>query len=213
LVARAEALALLPDELSPVEAAPLMCAGVTTFNSLRNSGARPGELVAVIGLGGLGHLGVQFAAKAGFRTVAIARGKEKESLARELGARHYIDSQTQDPSAELTKLGGAKVILATVTDGDAMAAVVGGLRANGTLLVIGAAPSLTVSPGILIRGCLTVKGWYSGTSIDSEDTLAFSALNGVRSMNEVYPLERVAEAYQRMLSGKARFRVVLTMDR
>jgi D-arabinose 1-dehydrogenase-like Zn-dependent alcohol dehydrogenase len=211
MVARTEAVALLPGDLSPVEAAPLMCAGVTTFNSLRNSGARPGEAVAVVGLGGLGHLAVQFAAKAGFRTVAIARGKDKETLARELGAQHYIDTLAQDPTAELTKLGGAKVILATVTDGDAMAAVVGGLRTDGTLLVIGAAPSLTVSPGLLIRGRLAVKGWYSGTSIDSEDTLAFSSLTGVRSMSEVYPLERVAEGYERMLSGKARFRVVLSM--
>lgn len=212
MIARAEALALVPGELSPVEAAPLMCAGVTTFNCLRNSGARPGELVAVLGLGGLGHLGVQFAAKAGFRTVAIARGKDKESLARQLGARHYIDSQAQDPAAELRSLGGARLILATVTNGDAMAAVLGGLGVNGTLMVVGAAPSLTVSPGHLIGGRLSVKGWSSGTSIDSEDTLAFSVLAGVRSMNEVFPLERVAEAYERMLSGQARFRVVLMMS-
>ena len=211
MIARAEALAAIPAELSPVEAAPLMCAGVTTFNCLRNSGARAGELVAVLGLGGLGHLGVQFAARAGFRTVAIARGKDKESLARELGARDYIDSQSQDPAAELRNLGGAKLILATVTNADAMAAVVGGLGVSGTLMVIGAAPSLTVSPGHLIGGRLSVKGWYSGTSIDSQDTLSFSVLAGVRSMNEVFPLERAAEAYERMLSGQARFRVVLTM--
>jgi D-arabinose 1-dehydrogenase-like Zn-dependent alcohol dehydrogenase len=211
MIARAEALAAVPAELSPVEAAPLMCAGVTTFNCLRNSGARAGELVAVLGLGGLGHLGVQFAARAGFRTVAIARGKDKESLARELGARHYIDSQSQNPAAELRNLGGAKVILATVTNGDAMASVVGGLSANGTLMVIGAAPSLTVSPGHLIGGRLSVKGWYSGTSVDSQDTLSFSVLAGVRSRNEIFPLERAAEAYERMLSGQARFRVVLTM--
>jgi len=212
LVARSEALALVPEELSPADAAPLMCAGVTTFNCLRNSGARPGELVAVLGLGGLGHLAVQFAAKAGYRTVAIARGQDKQALALELGARHYIDSQSQDPAAELRNMGGAKVILATVTNGDAMAAVVGGLAVNGTLMVIGAAPSLTVSPGQLLGGRLTVKGWYSGTSIDSQDTLAFSVLAGVRSMNEVFPLERVAEAYERMMSGRARFRVVLTMN-
>jgi D-arabinose 1-dehydrogenase-like Zn-dependent alcohol dehydrogenase len=211
MIARAEALALVPDELSAVEAAPLMCAGVTTFNGLRNSGARPGDLVAVLGLGGLGHLGVQYAAKSGFRTVAIARGKEKEALARQLGARHYIDSQAQDPAVELRKMGGASVILATVTNGDAMAAVVGGLGTKGTLMVIGASPSLTVSPGNLIGGRLSVRGWYSGTSIDSQDTLAFSALAGVRSMNEVFPMERVAEAYDRMLSGRARFRAVLTM--
>ena len=212
MIARAEALAAVPAELSPVEAAPLMCAGVTTFNCLRNSGARPGELVAVLGLGGLGHLAVQFAARAGFRTVAIARGKDKESLARELGAGHYIDSQAQDPAAELSNMGGARVILATVTNADAMAAVLGGLGTKGAFMVIGAAPSLTVSPGHLIGGCLSVKGWYSGTSIDSQDTLAFSVLAGVRSMNEIFPLERVEEAYDRMLSGKARFRVVLTMS-
>jgi D-arabinose 1-dehydrogenase-like Zn-dependent alcohol dehydrogenase len=189
-----------------------MCAGLTTFNCLRNSGARPGELVAVLGIGGLGHLGVQFAAKAGFRTVAIARGKDKEPLARELGAGRYIDSQTQDPAAELLKLGGAKVILATVTSGEAMAAVVGGLSANGTFMVIGAAPSLSVSPGQLLGGRLSVKGWYSGTSIDSQDTLAFSVMSGVRAMNEIYPFEQVAEAYERMVSGQARFRVVLTMS-
>jgi D-arabinose 1-dehydrogenase-like Zn-dependent alcohol dehydrogenase len=211
MIARAEAVALVPDELSAVEAAPLMCAGVTTFNCLRNSDARPGDLVAVLGLGGLGHLGVQFAARAGYRTVAIARGKDKEPLARQLGAVRYIDSQAQDPAAELRNLGGAKVILATVTNGDAMAAVVGGLATNGALMVIGAAPSLTVSPGQLLGGRLAVKGWYSGTSIDSQETLAFSVLAGVRSMNEVFPLERVDEAYERMVSGKARFRVVLTM--
>ena len=212
MIARAEAVAMVPSELSAAEAAPLMCAGVTTFNCLRNSGARPGELVAVLGLGGLGHLGVQFAARAGFRTVAIARGKDKESLARELGAHHYIDSQSQDPAAELQKLGGARVILATVTNGDAMASAVGGLGVKGALKVIGAAPTLTVSPYQLIAGRLSVDGWYSGTSIDSQDTLAFSVLTGVRSMNEIFPLERVAEAYDLMLSGKARFRVVLAMS-
>jgi alcohol dehydrogenase len=211
MIARSEALALVPDELSPVEAAPLVCAGVTTYNCLRNAGARPGDLVGVVGLGGLGHLGVQYAAKAGYRTVAIARGQDKEALARELGARHYIDNQTQDPAAELQKLGGAKVILATVTDSDAMAAVVGGLGAKGSLMVIGATPTLTVSPFQLITGNRSVKGWYSGTSIDSEDTMAFSVLSGVRSMNEVLPMERAAEGYERMMSGKARFRVVLTM--
>jgi D-arabinose 1-dehydrogenase-like Zn-dependent alcohol dehydrogenase len=212
MIARAEALALVPDELSPAEAAPLVCAGVTTFNCLRNSGARPGELVGVLGLGGLGHLGVQFAAKAGYRTVAIARGKDKEPLAVELGARHYIDTQQQDPAAELQKLGGAKVILATVTNGEAMSAAVGGLAPNGTFMVIGATPSLTVSPLQLLTGRTSVKGWYSGTSIDSQDTMDFSVLTGVRSMNETFPLERAAEAYERMLSGKARFRAVLTMS-
>ncbi len=211
MIARAEAVALVPAELTPAEAAPLMCAGLTTFNCLRNSGARPGDLVAVLGLGGLGHLGVQFAAKAGYRTVAIARGQDKEALARQLGAWQYIDSQAQDPAAELSKLGGAKVILATVTNGEAMAATVGGLGANGKLMIIGAPPSLTVVPYHLIGRCASLNGWYSGTSIDSQDTLAFSVLTGVRSMNEAFPLERVTEAYDRMMSGKARFRAVLTM--
>ena len=210
MVAPAIALALVPEELPPVEAAPLMCAGITTYNALRNSNARPGDLVAVLGLGGLGHLGVQYAVKMGFRTVGIARGKDKEPLAQKLGAHHYIDSQAQDPAAELQKLGGAKVILATVTNGDAMSAVQGGLGINGTLIVIGAAESLQVSPLLLIAGRRSIKGWYSGTAMDSQETLAFSVISGVRSMNEVFPLERVAEAYERMMSGKARFRVVLT---
>jgi len=210
MIARAEAVAAVPEDLSAVEAAPLMCAGVTTYNALRNSGARPGDLVAVHGLGGLGHLGVQYAAKMGFKTVGIARGKDKEALARQLGASHYIDSQAGDPAAELRKLGGAKVILATVTSGEAMSAIAGGLAAKGTLMVIGAGDSLAVSPLLLITGARRIQGWYSGTSIDSQDTLSFSVLSGVRSMNEVFPLERVNEAYDRMLSGKARFRVVLT---
>jgi D-arabinose 1-dehydrogenase-like Zn-dependent alcohol dehydrogenase len=209
-IARAEALARVPDELSAVEAAPLMCAGITTFNCLRNSLAQPGDLVAVLGLGGLGHLGVQFASKMGFKTVAIARGADKEPLARSLGAWRYIDSHAQDPSEELRKLGGAKVVLATVTAGDAMAAVLGGLGVNGTLMVIGAAMSMPLSPVQLLGGRQAIKGWYSGTSIDSQDTLSFSALTGVRSMNEVFPLERAGEGYERMLSGKARFRAVLT---
>jgi D-arabinose 1-dehydrogenase-like Zn-dependent alcohol dehydrogenase len=188
-----------------------MCAGITTFNALRNSGARPGDVVAILGLGGLGHLGVQYAAKMGFHTVAIARGKDKEPLARKLGARVYIDSQAQDPAAELQRLGGASVILATVISGDAMSAVQGGLAIGGTLIVLGAAESMQVSPIFLLMGCRSVKGWNSGTSIDSQDTLAFSALTGIRSMNEVYPLDRVAEAYDRMMSGKARFRVVLSI--
>ena len=210
MLAPAIALASVPQDLSPVEAAPLMCAGITTYNALRNGNARPGDLVAVLGLGGLGHLGVQYALKMGFKTVGIARGKDKETLARKLGAHHYIDSQAQDPAAELLKLGGAKLILATVTNGDAMSAVQGGLAINGTLLVIGAAQSLQVSPLLLISGRRSVKGWYSGTAIDSQDTLAFSVLTGVRSMNEVFPLEKVTEAYERMMSGKARFRVILT---
>lgn len=211
LTAPASAVALMPAELTPVEAAPLMCAGITTFNALRNSGARPGDVVAVLGLGGLGHLGIQYAAKMGFHTVGIARGKDKEPLARKLGAAAYIDSQAQDPAAELLKLGGASAILATVTSGEAMAAVQGGLAINGTLLVIGAAESMQVSPMLLLMGRRSVKGWYSGTSIDTQDTLAFSARSGVRPMNETYPLERAPEAYDRMMSGNARFRVVLTI--
>ncbi len=210
MIAPATAVARVPDNLSSVEGAPLMCAGLTTFNALRNSDARPGEVVAVLGLGGLGHLGVQFAAKLGFNTVAIARGQDKAPLARQLGAHHYIDSRTEDPAAALRKLGGAKVILATVTNGTAMRAVQGGLGPRGTLLIVGVPESLAIDPLPLILGSQSVKGWYSGTSIDSQQTLAFSVLSGVRPMTEIYPLERAAEAYDRMMSGDARFRVVLT---
>jgi len=211
MIASAAALALIPESLSPVEVGPLMCAGVTTYNSLRNSGARPGDLVAVLGIGGLGHLGVQFAARMGFRSVAIARGKDKEPLAKTLGAQQYIDSSEQNVAEELQKLGGAKVIIATVTSGKAMSAVVGGLGVNGKLIVLGAADvPLEISALTLIAARRSIVGWPSGTSIDSQDTMAFSAQTGVRSMNEVYPLERAPEAYERMMSGKARFRVVIT---
>ena len=214
MIAPEGALAKIPDSLSAEEAAPLMCAGVTTYNSLRNSGARAGDLVAVLGLGGLGHLGVQYAAKMGMKTIAIARGTDKEPLAKKLGAQYYIDSQAQDPAAELMKLGGATIILATVTDGNAMNAVLGGLALNGKLIVLGAAHEpLQVPALLLISGRRSVAGWPSGSPIDSQDTLAFSALTGVRSMNEVFPLERASEAYDRMMSGKARFRVVLTTGR
>ena len=207
----AGALALIPEGLSAVEAGPLMCAGVTTFNPLRNSGARPGDLIAVLGVGGLGHLGIQFAAKMGFRTVAIARGMDKEPLARKLGAWAYIDSKAQDPSAELLKLGGAKIILATVTNGDAMSAVLGGLGVNGKLIIVGAAAEPLQVAGIpLLLGRRSILGWPSGSSIDSQDTLSFSLLTGVRAMTEIFPLERAAEAYDHMMSGKARFRAVLT---
>jgi D-arabinose 1-dehydrogenase-like Zn-dependent alcohol dehydrogenase len=209
MVAPASAVALMPTEIAPVDAAPLMCAGLTTFNALRNSGARPGDVVAVLGLGGLGHLGVQYAAKMGFHAVGIARGQDKEPLARKLGAAVYIDSQQQDPAAELQKLGGARVILATVTSGDAMSAAQGGLAMGGTFLILGAAESMQVSPLLLLSGSRSVKGWYSGTSIDSQDTLTFSLRTGVRAMNEVYPFDQVSEGYDRMMSGKARFRVVL----
>ena len=211
VIVPAGALALIPDGLSAVEAGPLMCAGVTTFNPLRNSGARPGDLVAILGIGGLGHLGIQFAAKMGFRTVAIARGMDKESLSRQLGASHYIDSRTQDPAAELLKLGGAKIILATVTSGKAMSVVLGGLSVNGKLIVVGAADEpLEVNGGLMLMGRRSIMGWPSGNSIDSQDTLAFSKLTGVRPMTEVFPLARAAEAYEHMMSGKARFRAVLT---
>jgi D-arabinose 1-dehydrogenase-like Zn-dependent alcohol dehydrogenase len=212
MIAPWTALALVPSELPAADAAPIMCAGLTTFNALRNSGAVAGDLVAILGLGGLGHLGVQYAAKMGFRTVGIARGKDKEALARQLGAVHFIDTTTSDPAAELTKLGGAKVVLATVTHGPAMSATVAGLAPHGRLLVLGAAGPMEVSPIVLLMGRRVVEGWYSGTSIDSQDTLNFSVQTGVRSMNEVYRLDRAAEAFERMMSGKARFRVVLTMQ-
>ncbi|WP_119460105.1 alcohol dehydrogenase [Rhodospirillaceae bacterium SYSU D60014] len=211
MTAPAEALAAIPDDLAAEDAAPLLCAGITTYNALRNSGARAGDLVGILGIGGLGHLGVQFAVKMGFETVAIARGRDKEPLARKLGAHHYLDSEAQNVAAELTKRGGAQVILATATSAKAMTAVIDGLSENGKLLVVGAsADPIEVSPLQLIGGRRSVQGWPSGTAIDSEDTLAFSALGGVRPMIETMPLERAAEAYERMMSGKARFRMVLT---
>jgi D-arabinose 1-dehydrogenase-like Zn-dependent alcohol dehydrogenase len=211
VVAPAVALARIPEGLSPADAAPLMCAGVTTFNSLRHAGARAGSLVAVLGIGGLGHLGVQFAARMGYETAAIARGRDKERLARQLGAHHYIDSQTQDPAKELAALGGAAAVLATVTNGKAMEATLGGLAVDGSLVVLGAAHEpIAVSPLALIGGRRRIQGWPSGVAADSEDTLAFSARNGVRPLNELFPLERAGEAYERMMSGQARFRVVLT---
>jgi D-arabinose 1-dehydrogenase-like Zn-dependent alcohol dehydrogenase len=211
VIAPANALALIPDDLADVDAAPLMCAGVTTFNSLRNSGARPGDTVAILGIGGLGHLGVQFAAKSGYRTVAIARGQDKAPLARQLGAHIYIDSTTQDPAAELQKLGGAAVILSTLTNAEALAAAVNGLGPNGKLIIVGVPDKpFEVSAVSLIMGSRSIAGWPSGTGMDSEDTLNFSALTGVKPMIETYPLERASEAFDRMMSGKARFRVVLT---
>jgi len=211
MIAPATALARIPDALSAVDAGPLMCAGITTFNSLRHSGARAGDLVAVLGIGGLGHLAVQFAVKMGFHTVAIARGQDKGPLATQLGARQYIDSQAQDPAVELNKLGGARLIVSTVTSGPAITAVLDGLGVDGVLLLLGAAPEpLTVPVLPLIGGRRSILGWPSGTSIDSQDTLAFSVLTGVRAMTEVFPLERAPEAYERMMSGKARFRVVIS---
>ncbi len=209
MVAHASAVARMPADLDSVESAPLLCAGITTFNAIRNSGASAGDLVAVHGIGGLGHLAVQYAARLGFRTVAIARGADKADLARQLGAHDYIDSTATDPAEALRAMGGAKAIIATVTDAAAMASTVGGLGPNGVLMVIGAAGNLDVDSMHLLMNRAAVKGWYSGTSIDSEDTLNFSAIEGVTSMNEVYPLAEAQAAYDRMMSGKARFRVVL----
>lgn len=204
------ALAAVPDSLAAAEAGPLLCAGITTFNALRNSGARPPDVVAVLGMGGLGHLGVQFAAKMGYTTVAIARGAEKARFAGELGAKHYIDSTAENVSAALQKLGGAKTILATVTNADAMSAAIGGLGHEGKFVVLGAVLNpLKVNALPMLGGRQSLQGWPSGAVIDSEDTLKFSAMMGVRPLIERYPLERAAEAYERMMSGKARFRVVL----
>jgi len=212
MIAPFEALASVPDDLKSEDAAPLLCAGITTFNALRHSGATTGDLVAVLGVGGLGHLGVQFAAKMGFKTVAIARGADKGPLARKLGAHIYIDSSSQNAAEELTKLGGAKVILATVTDAKTMSAVLGGLGIDGKLLVVGVSGEpIEVSPLLLIGARRSIAGWPSGTASDSEDTLKFSLLASVRPMIETFPLAQAAEAYQHMISGKARFRVVLTM--
>ena len=212
VVVRAGALASMPDDLDAAEAAPLLCAGVTTFNALRRSGALGGDLVAVLGVGGLGHLGVQFAARLGFETVAIARGTEKEALARELGAHHYIDSTAGNPGEALMKLGGASVILATVTAAEAMTACVGGLGPGGKMVVVGASMDpIEVPPAALIGAQRSISGHASGTSMDSEDTLAFSSLAGVRTRIETMPLEQANEAYARMMAGDARFRMVLTM--
>jgi D-arabinose 1-dehydrogenase-like Zn-dependent alcohol dehydrogenase len=211
VVVPAGALASIPDDLSAEDAAPLLCAGITTFNALRESGARPGDLVAILGIGGLGHLGVQFARRMGFETVAIARGTDKRQRALDLGAHHYVDSTAEDVAEALQALGGAVTILATVTAPDAMSAAVGGLRPRGTMVVVGAsADPMQIPPFALIPGSTGVVGHASGTSKDSEDTLRFSALQDVRPTIETYPLERAAEGYARMMSGDARFRVVLT---
>ncbi len=211
VIAPANALAVIPEEMSDLDAAPLMCAGVTTFNSLRHSGAKPGELVAILGIGGLGHLGVQFAAKAGHKTVAIARGADKAPLAKELGAHHYIDSTTQDFAAELKKMGGAAVILSTLTDAPSLTKALDGLGPNGKLVILGVPlEPFQVSAVPLILGNQSIDGWASGTGMDSEDTLNFSSLTGVKPKIETYPLEEAPAAFDRMMSGKARFRVVLT---
>jgi alcohol dehydrogenase len=211
VVVPASALARIPDELTAVEAAPMGCAGVTTFNALRRSGALPGDRVAVLGIGGLGHLGVQYASKLGYDTVAIARGRDKEGFARELGARHYIDSTERNVAGELRDLGGAKVVLATAANSDAMTETIDGLTHRGKLVVIGVTPDpIQVAPGQLIMRSRSVQGHPSGTAVDVEDTLRFSALTGVRAMVEEAPITEAADAYQKMLSGKARFRMVLT---
>lgn len=212
MLAPVEALAAVPESLSDVEAAPLLCAGVTTFNALRHSGAFPGDLVAVQGIGGLGHLGIQFANKFGYRVAAIGRGPENAELAKKLGANLYIDSRARNAAEALQEMGGAQVILATAPSSKAMSELIDGLGPNGKLMVVGAdfAP-IEVTPTQLIFGSRTIQGWASGTATDSEDTLRFSELTGVRPMIETYPLEKAAEAYTRMLSGDAQFRVVLTM--
>ncbi|MGA9840188.1 MAG: alcohol dehydrogenase catalytic domain-containing protein [Thermoplasmata archaeon] len=210
MVAPYEGLAAVPTELSAVDAAPLLCAGVTTFNALRNCGARPGDLVAVLGLGGLGHLAVQYAAKMGFRTVVVARGPEKSSFARQLGATAYVDSLAQNAAEELTGLGGAQVILSTVTDAQAIGDLIGGLSVHGTLISVGVPRDpVPVSIGSLLAGRRSVQGWYSGVAVDSEDALRFSVQTGVRPMSEVFPLENAPAAFERMLRGTVRFRAVL----
>src|SRR5271166_1344940 len=210
VIAPVEALAHIPDALRPEEAAPLMCAGITTFNALRHSGAGPGNLVAIQGIGGLGHLGIQFAAKFGYDVVAIGRGEDKQSLALKLGARRYIDAATENVAAELTKEGGASVILATAPDGKAMGGLIDGLEVRGRLVVIGASPEqFAVSSLQLIGAQRSIIGWPSGTSRDSEDTLKFAAQTGVRAMIETFPIEQADHAYDRMMTGKVRFRAVL----
>jgi D-arabinose 1-dehydrogenase-like Zn-dependent alcohol dehydrogenase len=213
MLAPVTALAAIPEALPAAEAGPFMCAGVTVYNALRHAGARAGEVVAIHGIGGLGHLGVQYARQMGFATVAINRGNDKEPLARQLGAHYYIDASAQDAVTALQKLGGARVILATAPNAQAISALVDGLSASGTLLVPAApAEPLTINVLSLISGRRSVAGWYSGTARDAQDTLAFSALTGVHPMIETYPLTRVADAYEHMLSGRARFRVVLTVE-
>jgi D-arabinose 1-dehydrogenase-like Zn-dependent alcohol dehydrogenase len=212
MVAPQEALVSIPDTLSDVDAAPLLCAGITTYNALRHSGALPGDLVAVQGIGGLGHLGIQFASKFGYKVAAVGRGPENGALAKKLGANIYIDSAATNAAEELQKLGGARVIMATAPSSKAMSELINGLGPNGKLLVIGAGPdAIEVTPLQLILGSKTIQGWAAGTPADSEDTLRFSELSGVRAMIETYPLEKAAEAYARMMSGKAQFRVVLAM--
>jgi D-arabinose 1-dehydrogenase-like Zn-dependent alcohol dehydrogenase len=212
MVAPVEALTVMPESLSDVEAAPLLCAGITTYNALRHSGAMPGDLVAVLGIGGLGHLGIQFANKFGYKVAAIGRGSESATLAKKLGASVYIDNKVTNAAEALQKLGGAQVILATAPNSKAMTEVIDGLAPNGNLMVIGVtADPIEVTPAQLVNGSKSIQGWASGTPADAQDTLRFAELTGVRPMIETYPLEKAAEAYARMMSGQAQFRVVLTM--
>jgi len=214
MLSPAEAVASLPDGLSDADAAPLLCAGITVFNPLRNSGATAGQLVAVQGIGGLGHLGIQYARQMGYRVAAIGRGADKAGLAQKLGAHHYIDSATTDPADALTKMGGAQVILATAPDSKAMSQLIDGLSPDGRMVVVGVSPDpINVLPPQIVLKRRDIQGWPSGSSIDWEDTLNFSALSGVRPMIEKYPLEKVNDAYEQMISGRARFRVVLTMGK
>jgi len=212
MIAESRGLAAIPDDLAPVEAAPLLCAGITTYNALRNAGLRGGDLVAVQGIGGLGHLGIQFARHMGFRTVAIGRGREKEELAKDLGAHVYVDTAVDDAAALLQRLGGARAILATGTSGEAMGSLVSGLAARGKFIVVGVPrDQIQLSAASLVFGGRSVYGALTGTMIDNEDTLAFSVLENIRPMIETIPLERATDAYTRMMQGKARFRMVLTM--
>ncbi len=212
MLADASAVAHVPSDLDEVETAPLLCAGITTFNALRHSGAGPGDLVAIHGVGGLGHVGIQFSRRLGFRTVAVNRGREREALARVLGADDYIDSEAGDVAEALQARGGAKAIISTVATADAMKAIVGGIAPNGTMMVIGAVGTFEIDTFALLVKRAAVKGWYGGVAVDSEDTLAFSKLHGINSMNEIFPFEEAQAAYDRMRSGKARFRVVLKMN-
>jgi D-arabinose 1-dehydrogenase-like Zn-dependent alcohol dehydrogenase len=212
MLAPVEALTAIPESLSDVDVAPLLCAGITTYNALRHSGAMPGDLVAVLGVGGLGHLGIQFASKFGYKVAAVGRGSESAALAKKLGASVYIDNKVTNAAEALQKLGGAQVILATAPSSKAMAEVIDGLAPNGKLMVVGAdMEPIPVTPVQLINGSRSLQGWASGTPADAEDTLRFAELTGVRPMIETYPLEKAAEAYARMMSGHAQFRVVLTM--
>jgi D-arabinose 1-dehydrogenase-like Zn-dependent alcohol dehydrogenase len=212
MVAPVEALAHMPESLDAAEAGPLMCAGVTTFNALRHSGALPSDLVAVQGVGGLGHLGIQFAQKFGYRVAAIGRGAENSALAKKLGAHIYIDSAATNAAEELKKLGGARVILATAPSSKAMSELIDGMGANGRMMVVGVtADPIEVTPAQLVFGMKSLQGWASGIPTDSEDTLRFAEITGVRPMIEKFPLAKAAEAYARMMSGKAQFRAVLTM--